>query len=129
MRTIVLALCILVANCFSPVSAKELFCMKVSSKLCQFGECEEIYEGDQQFTIVDTDKKVMALCSQKNDKCDPFPLDAVEEVGAFMLYKSKSAVLKVALIDGASSGFQKNWFIEYRPHMLSVFLAWGMCQE
>ena len=109
--------------------AGQLVCVKEHSMLCEFDGCKEIYQDDQQFTVIDIEKRSISLCSQKDEKCDPFPLDGIEEVGVFKLYKSMSAVVKVAMVDMKSSGFLKNMFFEYRPHLLNVFLAWGMCFE
>ena len=109
--------------------AGQLVCVKQKSMLCDLNECKEIYQDDQQLTVIDLETRSISLCSQKDQKCDPFPLDAIEEVGVFKLYKSMSAVVKVAMVDMESSGFVKDMFFEYRPHLLNVFLAWGMCFE
>ena len=109
--------------------AEEIICLKETSMLCEPGECREIYQDDTQYTVIDTTKRQIYLCSEKDQKCDPFPLDSIEEVGAFMLYKAGSAVLKVGLIDMKASGVIKDMFIEYRPHLFNIFLAWGMCMR
>ena len=47
----------------------------------------------------------------------------MEEVGAFMIYKSGSPVIKVGLMDMETSGVVKDVFLEYRPHLFNIFLV------
>jgi hypothetical protein len=109
--------------------AEEIICMKETSMLCEPGECREIYTDDTQYTVINTTEKQILLCSENDQKCDPFPLDSIEEVGAFMIYKSGSAVMKIGLMDMEASGVIKDVFLEYRPHLFNIFLAWGMCMR
>ena len=103
--------------------AEEIICMKETSMLCEPGECREIYTDDTQYTVWDTTERQISLCSDKDQKCDLFPLESMEEVGAFMIYKSGSPVIKVGLMDMETSGVVKDVFLEYRPHLFNIFLV------
>ena len=112
-------------------SGARIVCQVENAKLCQSGSCKAIYEDGIYATVIDTEKKAYLLCESTAEKeqCDPFPLEGVERGGAFMLYKTASAILKVALEDVPLFGLKKDEFVESRTSFLSVFVSWGTCRD